>query len=83
MMTLNEKLDMIVELAQEMDSADPIDFDGLGVQEHTTLRMIASSVLERAMEVPDSEHRELTLLAIATHLVTENFTLHQRLLRQK
>ncbi len=82
-MTLNEMLDIVVELAQEMAVEDPLDFDGLGVQEHTTTRMIASTVLERDMEISDPKLRELTLLATATHLVTENFALNRRLLSQK
>lgn len=82
-MNLSEKLDIVVELAQEMATTDPIDFEDLGVQEHTTTRMIASSVLERALDVADPNLRELTLLATVTHLVVENFTLNRRLLSQK
>lgn len=66
----------LVELAQEVDSGDPIDWSLLSIDEYSAYMLIASSVKEQfdnewvKMTV---EMRERAMLSVITKLVVENF----------
>lgn len=72
----------LVELVNEIDSEDPIDWGLLSVDEKTATYLIANNLLEQYntvwSEMPEYE-RTLVMLATITKLVVENFTLNLRL----
>jgi hypothetical protein len=76
-------VEVVVELAMEMEQTDPIDFGYLRVSEENAYRMIASKVIEENSAIQGSSARELMLLATVTHLVVENFVLQQKLMQGK
>lgn len=76
-------LEAVIELAMEMEYTDPTDFGYLRLSEETAYRMIATKIVEDAMAMDNPSARELMLLATATHLVVENFILHQKILLGK
>ena len=41
------KLEQLIELAKEVEMADPIDWEGLSISESAAYTLIASSILER------------------------------------
>jgi len=72
----------ILDLVDEIESEDPIDWAMLSVDENTATEMIATSLLEQynttwANMSPDE--RTVIMLATITKLVVENFTLNLKL----
>lgn len=78
MSTTNELVNLIVELAKEVELEDPIDFGMLPIDEDATWHMMACNVIE--MFRVESESDKLVLLATITKLVVENFVLHAQLM---
>ena len=76
-MNLTEQL---VELALEIEMADPIDWGMLSINERDAYSMIASSVLEQYL-LTDKDERDMMLLAIVVKLTVENFVLNLKLLQ--
>jgi len=76
-MNLTEQL---VELALEIEMADPIDWGMLSINERDAYDMIASSVLEQYL-LTDKDERDMMLLAIVVKLTVENFVLNLKLLQ--
>jgi len=74
-MTLIEQL---VELAQEIESEDPIDWGMLSVNESDAYRMIATSVLENYLNT-DADSRDIMMLSTIVKLTVENFVLNLKL----
>jgi hypothetical protein len=74
-MTLIEQL---VELAQEVESEDPIDWGMLSVNESDAYRMIATSVLENYLNT-DADSRDIMMLSTIVKLTVENFALNLKL----
>lgn len=66
--------ELLAELAQEVESEDPIDWAMLPIDESTAYIMMATNVLE-AYDDAD----QIALLATITKLVVENFTLHLKI----
>ena len=73
-------IDAIVELAKEVEKGDNVDFGMLTIDEDAAYRTVAIGLLKEHLQV-DPAHREVTLLAIATHLVVENLVLNLKLLQ--
>lgn len=67
-------LNLIVELAQETEIADPIDWSNLNISELEAYRLMASHVLEMDLT------NDLTTKATVVKLLVENFVLNLRLL---
>ena len=76
-MNLTEQL---VELALEIEMADPIDWGMLSINERDAYDMIAPSVLEQYL-LTDKDERDMMLLAIVVKLTVENFVLNLKLLQ--
>lgn len=76
-MNLTETL---VELALEIEMADPIDWGMLSINEHDAYHLIAGSVLEQYL-LTDKDERDMMLLAIVVKLTVENFVLNLKLLQ--
>jgi hypothetical protein len=70
--------ELIAEMAQEVESGDPIDWGMLAVDEQTAYNLMATSMLEHYNSL-DEESRDLMLLATATKLVVENMVLNLKL----
>jgi hypothetical protein len=68
-------IDLIVELAQETDVVDPLDWGELNIDETTAFRLMATHVLEMDLSEP------YVTQAIITKLLVENFVLNLKLLR--
>ena len=78
-MTTDELINMIAELAQEVDKEDPIDFGMLQVDDESVWHLMASNVLEL---YGNSLDNHLITLATITHLVVENFVLNAQLMQK-
>ena len=68
-------IDLIVELAQETNVVDPLDWGELNIDETTAFRLMATHVLEMDLSEP------YVTQAIITKLLVENFVLNLKLLR--
>lgn len=71
----------LIELVKEVESNDPIDLSGSGVDQaslETSRRLIALGVLEMFRNTPE-EDRQWTMLSAMTKLVLENFVLNLKL----
>jgi len=75
------KVNELVELAKEVEVADPIDWSNLNIQEDDAYKLIALSMLEKFPEPWDS-FTTTTMLAVITKLVVENFVLNLKLADQ-
>lgn len=75
-------IEQLVELAKEVETEDPIDWNNLNISEDDAYGMIASQVLSDYIQRKPDEH-ELVMLATITKLIVENFTLNIRLLQEQ
>jgi hypothetical protein len=73
-------LDQLIQLAKEVEMADPIDWEGLSISENAAYTLIASSILER---YESGEIDNTVLLGTLTKLAVENFILNMRLLKYR
>ena len=78
-MTTEEVVNLIADLAKEVDLEDPIDFGMLLVDEDTLWKMMASNVLE-LMRV-DTVGERMVMMATITKLLVENFVLHAQMMK--
>ena len=72
----------ILDLVNEIESEDPIDWGMLSVDETTATEMIATGLLEQYNTTwadMDPDERTVIMLATITKLVIENFTLNLKL----
>lgn len=77
-MTNLELVQLVADLAQEVETEDPIDWGMLAIDEKEAYSLIASSVVERVLSQggdPISE-REIGMMASTTKLAVENFVLN-------
>ncbi len=77
-MTLSDQL---VELAELIESSDPIDWGMLNVSERESYSLIANSILDNYL-MTDAESRDMILLATVIKLTVENFVLNLKLLQK-
>jgi hypothetical protein len=71
-----DQIDLLVELAMEVDVADPIDWGELNINEEEAFRLMALHVLEM-------KHDDLTNKAVIVKLMVENFVLNLKLLGKR
>jgi hypothetical protein len=71
-------VEQLADLAREAEIADPIDWNGLAINEATAYRMMASHVLEM-YATAGTENRDAVMLSTITKLLVENFVLNVRL----
>lgn len=72
-------LDIIVSLAQDAESANPIDWGMLAISEENALRLIASGLMDHFLTL-DPPDRELVMMSTMTRLTVENMVLNLKLL---
>lgn len=72
----------IIDLVDQIESEDPIDWGMLSVDESTATEMIANGLLEQYNTTwadMNPDERTVIMLATITKLVVENFTLNLKL----
>lgn len=72
----------LVELVEEIDSEDPIDWGSLLVDEKTATYLIANNIIDQYNNVwsqMSEQDRTMIMLATITKLVVENFSLNLKL----
>lgn len=77
-LTKTEYVGVLVDLAQEMEIKDNIDWGMLNVNEQQAYELMANSVVDQIHALPESQ-REIILMASLTKLLVENFVLNARL----
>ena len=72
---INLTVDVLADLAQEVEVTDQIDWSNLNVDRETAYKLIASNVLEQFNNI--EEDQQLTVaLASVTKLLVEDFILN-------
>ena len=75
-------LNLLIDLAQQMDNEDPIDWGMLSVRESDVYKIVASSIAEIYNNVP-IEKREIVLLSSLMRFGVENFVMHAKELQRR
>jgi len=76
-------LELLVDIAKEAESGDPIPWDKLSVGKDEAFKMIGTSILEQFDKEEYTEEDKVVLLASMTKLVVENMLLHIQVLNLK
>jgi hypothetical protein len=76
--TKTEYVGILVDLAQEVDIKDSIDWGMLNVNEQQAFELMANSVVDQIHSLPEDQ-REIIMMASLTKLLVENFVLNARL----
>lgn len=79
-------LQAVVELMQEVDSKDPIDWEMLNIDEAEATRLIASSLVEHYetnIRTLDETERDYVIVSAMGKLALENFALNLKLLQSR
>ena len=80
MATTNELINLVAELAQEVDNESPTDFGLLPVDDESVWHLMAANVIEVYMPLSDDK---IIMMATITKLVVENFVLNMRLMKNE
>lgn len=72
-------VDELVELAREIENADPIDWGMVPIQEDVAYHQMAQQVLEMMKSYSPADRQAVALAAI-TKLLVDNFVLNYRLI---
>jgi len=75
--------DLLIEIAMEVNEADPIDFGRLSVGKQEAFKMIGTSVLEQFDKPEYTEQDKIIMLSTITKLTVENFLLNTKLLAKE
>jgi hypothetical protein len=70
---MKDNIDLLVDLAMEIEVEDPIDWSMLAIDEKEAYRLMATHVLEM-------NNDELTNRAVIVKLLVENFVLNLKLM---
>jgi hypothetical protein len=70
------EVELLVELATQVEMEDPIDWGMLAIDEHDAYKLMATHVLEM-------NNDDLTNRAIIVKLLVENFVLNLKLMESK
>jgi hypothetical protein len=76
-MTTDELVNLVADLAQEVDKEDPIDFGMLQVDEESVWHLMSVNVVDKYLEMSDDQ---VIMLATITKLLVENFVLNYKLI---
>ena len=76
--TKTEYVGILVDLAQEIDIKDSIEWGMLNVNEQQAFELMANSVVDQIHSLPEDQ-REIIMMASLTKLLVENFVLNARL----
>lgn len=78
-MTNSEFVELLIDLAREIELSDPIDWGMINVNEQDAYRLIALGLVDHVSTVP-ADQQLTTLYATAIKLSVENFVLNLKLL---
>lgn len=73
-------LDLLVDIAQEVEKEDPINWDRLSVGKEEAYKMIAISVLEQFDKTEYTEEDKIILLSTITKMLVENMLLNLKIM---
>lgn len=73
---MNEAVNLLVDLAMQIEIEDPIDWGMLAVSEHDAYELMAAHVLEM-------NNDDLTNKAVIVKLLVENFVLNLKLMESR
>lgn len=73
---MNNQLQLLTELAMQVEMEDPIDWGMLAVSEHEAYELMAAHVLEM-------NNDDLTNKAVIVKLLVENFVLNLKLMESR
>jgi hypothetical protein len=74
-MTKNDQIELLVNLAKEVEMEDPIDWGMLSINEDDAYKLMATHILEKDMD-------HLIMKSIIVKLLVENFVLNTKLLQK-
>jgi hypothetical protein len=77
---MNDTIELLVDLAQEAEISDPLDWNNLHINKQSAYHIMASQMIELFGE-PQTQ-REIVIMSSMLKLIVENFLLNTRLLRQ-
>lgn len=69
----------IIELAQDIEASDPIDWNKLSIDRDLVYDMLVSQVVERLEQSRAEDGYELLMVATIVHLTVQNFALELEL----
>lgn len=72
-------VDELIELVQEVESQDSIDWGMLNIDEGEALRLIAMDVIGMFPDIDINNKREVIMLVTVTKLILENFVLNLKI----
>lgn len=75
----SDYVELIVDLAKQVESEDPIDWGLLNVDEENAYRLITTNTLEHLLPKYDQPEFREVVIATVVKLVVENFTLNLKL----
>jgi len=79
-MTTDELVNLVADLAQEVDKEDPIDFGMLQLDEGSVWHLMSVNVVEKYLEMSDDQ---VVMMATITKLLVDNFILNYKLIHGK
>lgn len=82
-MEIREYINHIVDLAKEVEMADPIDWGMLAIDEDEAYTLMATSVVENMFDKYGQPEMRDVYLATVVKLVVENFVLNLKLREQQ
>jgi hypothetical protein len=71
-------VEQLVLLAEEIETADPIDWGMLEIDEHDAYTLMATGVLDNYLSMAPDD-RDMAMLSIVVKLTVENFVLNLKL----
>lgn len=80
-LTESDMVDLVVELAQQVESTDSIDWAMFPASEDSLYKYAATQVIENMNMIQTKDDKILMLLATTVKLVVENTVLNQQLLK--
>jgi iron-sulfur cluster repair protein YtfE (RIC family) len=76
-MTTDELVNLVADLAQEVDKEDPIDFGMLQVDEESVWHLMSVNVVDKYLDMSGDQ---IVMLATITKLLVDNFILNYKLI---
>ena len=75
-------LDLIVELAQQVESSDSISWDMFPADEETLYKYAGTQIIDNMNLITDKDDKIIMLLAVALKLTVENTVLNYQPIQQ-
>lgn len=76
-MTTDELVNLVADLAQEVDKHDPTDFGMLQIDEESVWHLMSVNVVDKYLDMSSDQ---IIMLATITKLLVDNFVLNYKLI---